>query len=253
MTPNISGNVGNLEKGFFFFFEYYPIANPDSVEFRYSFITVKGETVYTGSNMHLVTQNKMQVFLKIDTLDIPPGEYTLRLESHTKGNKNSSEIVSATQRQILLHWRGVPLSVKDLDDAINQLKYLAKEAEMDSLESATTSQEKQKRFNEFWKKRDPTPDTQRNELMEEYYQRVEFANKRFSRYRPGWKTDMGMIYIIFGPPNNVERHPFEMDSKPYEVWTYYDIRQQLIFIDETGFGDYRLQNLDWELYKNLPH
>ena len=49
-----------------------------------------------------------------------------------------------------------------------------------------------------------------------------------------------MVYITLGPPNNVDRHPFDYDAKPYEVWEYYDQNLQFVFMDETGFGDYRL-------------
>ncbi len=49
-----------------------------------------------------------------------------------------------------------------------------------------------------------------------------------------------MVFIILGPPNNVDRHPFEYDSKPYEVWEYYNLSKNFVFVDETGFGDYRL-------------
>jgi GWxTD domain-containing protein len=252
ITPNISGNVGNLEGGFSLFFEFYPVGKSDSVEFQYSIITPAKETVYSGTKMERVQKQGMQVFINIDTIDITPGEYTLQVVSRTHGADKTQDVVSTSHRQISMRWKGVPLAINDLDEAIKQLRYIAKDADLDSLEEAKTVHEKQKKFMEFWKKKDPTPDTPKNELMEEYYRRVAFTNKRFTRYRPGWKTDMGMIYIIFGPPNTVDRHPFEMDSKPYEIWTYYDIRQSLIFIDETGFGDYRLQNLDWELWRRIP-
>lgn len=253
VTPNISGNVGNLEGGFNLFFEYYPTGKTDSVEFEYSFINVKKEIFSTRSSMERVTQQNMQVFLRIDSIDAPPGEYKLVLQSRAMGKDKAPGPVSSTHKQISIRWKGVPLSISDLDEAIKQLRYLARDSELDSLLEAQTLSDKQKLFMDFWKRRDPTPDTQKNELMEEYYRRVAYANKRFTRYRPGWKTDMGMIYIIFGPPNTVDRHPFEMDSKPYEIWTYYDIRQSILFIDETGFGDYRLQNLDWELQRRLLH
>jgi GWxTD domain-containing protein len=253
VTPNISGNVSNLEGGFYLFFEYYPAANHDSVEFQYSLINAKRETIYTRSNIEPAEKRGMQVFIKIDSIDVPAGEYTLNLESHPRLKEKAPAFVSLSQRQITLHWKGIPLSVSDLDEAIKQLRYISRESELDSLLEAPTLSEKQTRFKEFWKKRDPSPDTPKNELMEEYYRRVAFTNKRFTRYRPGWKTDMGMIFIIFGPPNTVDRHPFEMDSKPYEIWTYFDIRQSILFVDETGFGDYRLQNLDWELQRRLPH
>ncbi len=49
-----------------------------------------------------------------------------------------------------------------------------------------------------------------------------------------------MVFIILGSPDNIDRHPFEYDSKPYEVWQYYDLNHSFVFVDETGFGDYRL-------------
>jgi hypothetical protein len=85
--------------------------------------------------------------------------------------------------------------------------------------------------------------------MEEYYIRVQFANKNFAHYIEGWRTDMGMVYIIFGSPNNVDRHPFDIDSKPYEIWSYYDLNHQFTFVDQTGFGDYRLTTPIWEVWQ----
>jgi GWxTD domain-containing protein len=111
---------------------------------------------------------------------------------------------------------------------------------MDALRKAKTTPEKEKRFIEFWKKKDPSPNTPRNELMVEYYNRIRIANERYSHYTDGWRTDMGMVFIIYGNPSNVDRHPFENQTKPYEVWDYYDINRQFVFVDDSGFGDYRL-------------
>jgi GWxTD domain-containing protein len=92
----------------------------------------------------------------------------------------------------------------------------------------------------FWKKKDPNPADEENAVFDEYYRRINFANANFSHYMEGWRSDRGMIYITLGPPNNIDRHPFEYDSKPYEVWEYYDLNEQYVFMDESGFGDYRL-------------
>jgi hypothetical protein len=62
---------------------------------------------------------------------------------------------------------------------------------------------------------------------------------------------MGMVFILFGSPSNVERHPFDIDAKPYEIWTYYDFNRSIIFVDETGFGDYRLLTPVWDLINRL--
>ena len=74
-----------------------------------------------------------------------------------------------------------------------------------------------------------------------------YANKHFGHFFDGWKSDMGMVYIIFGIPNNIEQHPFEIDARPYEIWSYYDQNRQFVFIDYTGFGDFRLQNPIWDV------
>ncbi|MCK4297684.1 MAG: GWxTD domain-containing protein, partial [Candidatus Marinimicrobia bacterium] len=92
----------------------------------------------------------------------------------------------------------------------------------------------------FWKGKDPTPNTQENELMNEYYMRVHYSNQHFSGFQAGWKADMGMIFILFGPPSDIERHPFDIQSKPYEIWYYYEINRTFVFVDESGFGEYRL-------------
>jgi hypothetical protein len=61
---------------------------------------------------------------------------------------------------------------------------------------------------------------------------------------------MGMVYILFGAPNDIERHPFDIGSKPYQIWYYWEINRQLVFVDETGFGDYRLVTPIHDLYSS---
>ena len=96
-------------------------------------------------------------------------------------------------------------------------------------------------FNELWKLRDPTPRTEFNELMEEYYERVWFANENFDTWAPGWETDMGMIYILFGPPDDIQKsNPMSSTSALYQIWQYYSLNKQFVFKDQNGFGDFRL-------------
>lgn len=138
-----------------------------------------------------------------------------------------------------LRWIGMSKLIDDLDAAIEQMKYIVHSKKFKKLKKAS-AKEKKDEFIKFWENMDPTPETEENELMNEYYRRVRYANAHFSGFTEGWKTDMGMIFILFGPPNDIERHPFELHSKPYEIWYYYDINKTFIFVDETGFGDYRL-------------
>jgi len=90
---------------------------------------------------------------------------------------------------------------------------------------------------------DPTPETEHNELMDEYYKRVSYANENFDGWKDGWETDRGMIYILFGPPDQVERtNPSMSNSTLYQIWTYNRINKQFIFKDQNGFGDFRLDS-----------
>jgi GWxTD domain-containing protein len=151
-------------------------------------------------------------------------------------------------RTFTVRWSGMPVEVEDIDLAIDQMQYVLDEDaiyEMKEQEPAL----KREMWLAFWKKRDPTPESEKNELMEEYYSRVTFANRQFTHYTDGWKSDRGMVYIIFGPPSNIERRPFENNSKPYEVWTYYEQNREFVFVDASGFGDYKLQTPIWDDYE----
>jgi len=122
----------------------------------------------------------------------------------------------------------------------------------------TTAEERENFTEQFWMRRDPTPDTIENEYKEEHYRRVAYANDRFSSGMPGWKTDRGRIYIAHGAPDEIESHPsggsYERpyeegggmtSTYPFEIWRYRwiegvgsDIR--LEFVDPTYSSEYRL-------------
>ena len=131
-------------------------------------------------------------------------------------------------------------TVDDLNDAIEQLKYIASRKEYKKLKKSDNSK-KFEVFKQFWKRRDPTPGTEVNEAMDEHYARVEYANQNFSvMQRKGWRTDMGMVYIILGPPDDIERNHYPIDSRPWERWYYYRINRSFLYFDYSGFGEYRL-------------
>lgn len=94
----------------------------------------------------------------------------------------------------------------------------------------------------FWKERDPSPGTRTNETLMDYYKRYEEANQRFgSPNRPGWKSDMGRIYITYGVPAQIEKHEFESNTLPYQVWYYLQLKDQptqtvFVFADRDGTG-----------------
>ncbi len=250
IQPNVSANVGEVPDPFHFYVELYNRIPVDSVRIVSTILDAKKEKALEADTVVAVRPGKNEKILPIHQGALPLGDYRLIVRAYPVGVVGAPDTgsLASTNRLIAIRWRGVPRSLNDLDEAIEQIRYIAKDDELSALKDAKTYDEKQTRFLEFWKKRDPNPNTPRNERMEEYYQRVEYANKHFGHYQPGWRTDMGMVYLMFGPPSNVERHPFEIDSKPYEVWTYYDINYSFVFLDDTGFGDYRLVTPLWEVY-----
>ncbi|MCX6136138.1 MAG: GWxTD domain-containing protein [Ignavibacteriales bacterium] len=248
ISPNISGNMIEADSGFFVFYEIYADRSADSVTCIYRIFSRDDNCIYRKAETRAYTGKKMQIIARIDSVQFPIGTYNLQIDVSLPGNPSV-----AKRRGLIFQWSDIPVTIADLDLAIRQLRYIASEEEVKDFGKATTYDEKQKLFSAFWRKRDPSPDSKRNEFMEEYYGRVEYADIHFKHYLEGWRTDMGMVYIIFGAPNNVDRHPFDYDAKPYEVWSYYDYNAQLVFVDGTGFGDYRLITPIWDMLHRLKN
>lgn len=136
----------------------------------------------------------------------------------------------------------------ELDEYFAMSKYIATLAEQRAWKKLTNIEGKRRFLYDFWKKRDEIKETPENETKKEYFERVEFANNAFRNLlqKKGWKTDRGRVYIIYGKPTNIERHPNEQDSKPYEIWYYDNIEKgvRFVFADFTDFKDYRLIHSD---------
>lgn len=183
------------------------------------------------------SQPKLHEF-QVDLLELGAGDYIL----HVVAEGHERRVVRELPFTLLL--RGMPRSVVRLDLAIRQVRYIASGEEMRRLRDAPP-RHREAAFRDFWQRRDPTPGTVRNELMEEYYYRVEYTNQNFGTNRAGWETDRGRIYIRYGEPSDIERYPFEINSKPYEVWYYDHLNRRFVFVDYTGFGDYELVGPEW--------
>ena len=84
--------------------------------------------------------------------------------------------------------------------------YIITDEERASFKQANNDEEREQFIEQFWLRRDPTPDTEENEFKEEHYRRIAYANEHFASGIPGWKTDRGRIYITFGPPDEIEDH-----------------------------------------------
>jgi GWxTD domain-containing protein len=93
---------------------------------------------------------------------------------------------------------------------------------------------------EFWKKRDPTPESDINEALEEHLRRVRYVNAEFGSVDPGWKTDRGRVYIKYGQPDQIDTATDPYMQGEYLIWRYYNSNLVFVFYDRFGLGDYRL-------------
>jgi len=202
----------------------------------------KGEVVADVSTRVDLVAGRSQHVVNIPVDEMKVGMYLAqaRIEDET------GTVLDETRLLLESRWTGLAAHIQDVDLAIEQLEYTAKENEIRYIRSAPTLAERYSRFRAFWDKRDPTPGTRRNESMEEYYYRVNFANRRYSAVTDGWKTDRGYVLVKFGEPDFVERRPHSFDVEPYEVWVYQRMGRQYIFVDKTGFGDYQLLVPVWD-------
>ncbi|HSB08003.1 MAG TPA: GWxTD domain-containing protein [Blastocatellia bacterium] len=136
--------------------------------------------------------------------------------------------------------------------------YIITDEERRAFKALKTDEERDQFIENFWLRRDPDPDTPENEYKEEYHQRIQYANEKFASGVPGWRTDRGRIYIMFGKPDELETHPtggaYERPSwegggstttYPFETWWYRYIEGigsdiEIEFVDPSGTGEYRI-------------
>ena len=152
-----------------------------------------------------------------------------------------SKVIKTIEKNITIFRPGISGQVKNIESSFRQMKYILTNSERKNAKGKK-GKELESIFLQYWKKRDPTPETSLNELMEEYYIRVNYVNEYFNMsWKEGWETDFGMIYILFGPPNEIQRSNINSSStSAYQVWYYNRINKQFVFKDQNGFGDYRL-------------
>jgi GWxTD domain-containing protein len=136
--------------------------------------------------------------------------------------------------------------------------YIITDEERTAFKRLNTDEEREQFIEQFWLRRDPTPDTEENEFKEEHYRRIAYTNEHYASGIPGWKTDRGRIYIIYGPPDEIDSHPSggsyerpmeegggETSTYPFEDWRYRYIEGigndvNIEFVDPTMTGEYHM-------------
>lgn len=188
----------------------------------------------------LGTRTRFVLRPKAGTLNAGTYRLIVDLMSPLPPTKGKKKAVPVRREKEFTVEQSAATAALDPRTTLEVLRYIASEWEKDQMDQLKTDEQKRDFWDTFWKRRDPSPDTPENEERDKFYQRVRYADQHFSAGSPGWKTDMGRIYIQNGQPDEVVRNPFRFDGPPEEIWYYYHDRKTYYFVDRDGFGRYEL-------------
>ena len=180
------------------------------------------------------TQNVSGILIPFHSEKLPlrPFEVTVTIHCGT--------LETVVKTPIRMVWPEMPFSLRNVEFALDALRYITTERQLDSLKQGPFKKQRDN-LEAFWKAKDPSPQTAYNELMVQYYQRVDHAFQEFGTLREpdGSKSDRGRIYILFGPPTRVDR-ALSVTAGFQEIWAYEGLNKKFIFLDETKSGNYVL-------------
>ena len=184
----------------------------------------------------------------INVVGLSPDTYFLRLmisDQHT-GEEVSNQRwfrVTAPDMETLAPAERTALTEEEAGYRANLIRYVASDEDL-KVYAGLSLEGKARFLEEFWRQRDPDPATPLNEFRREHMRRWNYANEHFSQFQQGdgWKTDQGRVYIVYGPPDDIERYPSDITRVAWERWHYYSQEGgiEFIFADLSGFDDYVL-------------
>jgi GWxTD domain-containing protein len=245
-SPNLSSvvSLSSKEVGPQVYYEIYNAEKYETLTLKYTITqrTRREQVIDTYRRTLTPAGRQTRVLDTLSSQKIKGGDYLLTIGIEDKNQR----IIDESSIVFLVRVQGASFLIQDIDKAIEQLEYIATWEEISKMREAKTHEEKVRLFNEFWKRYDPSPGTEENELQLEYYSRIEYANQNFSSYVEGWRTDMGRIFVKYGMPDVIERQPPMMNQRSYEIWEYQQHNLRLIFVDVSGFGSYRLLRPEWD-------
>ena len=196
---------------------------------------------------------------QLDLDGLPEGRYSLQVKVNLEGKttERSAEFEMAGLDETLTADTAVlavaretdegyfaAMNEAELDSAAAPLVLIAKSRELNTYESLSPAA-KRRFLAEFWKSRDTSPETQRNEERERFYGAIAYANRQYrvgrGKQELGWQTDRGRVYTRHGAPDDILRRVPTGQAPPYEVWRYTRGRPRYyVFADRTGIGAYNL-------------
>jgi len=219
----------------------FPAPAEDSLQVNLRFYSV------TQDGAQLINQNFEEI--KPDSADLiysfempyktlDEGRYKIRILGKQGDNEFDLE------KEFLIVWFDKPVYLYKADLAVRPLQYVLSKEEF--------SHAKGKSYNDledwmknYWKNQDPSKETIYNELLYEFYGRVDQVNRDYTtRFKEGWETDQGKVYILYGPPQNIENKRYAANTIPYIIWTYQEGALSFTFTDKDQDGEFMLQRTE---------
>lgn len=260
--PNASKTYTIINPIMYFYFEGYGLqldaSNNSQFSYEYYISDMDGKRLrdYPAKNKTATTETIAEA-TGVNVIALPTGSYFLSVRlndlvanqsTHTRKKfyinkperKKSSEMIAA---KIEGYEEYALLKREQLIDEFNKIKYIASTDEIDIFEKLENTEAMKRFLSQFWKRRDTDTSTPINEYKQLYIENLQLANANFSsNFKEGWQTDRGRVILIYGRPDEIERNPSSLDTRPHEIWHYYSLEggTQFIFADISGNGNYEL-------------
>ncbi len=203
-----------------------------------------GMPVIIENSNHILISTKKDsklsrlIFIPVTTERLETGKYQMTVTITQGSLKSTKDFLFS------IIWPLKPHSLSDFKLAVDAVRHIATEGEIDSM-TAFSRSKSVNAFRTFWNKRNPDTTRAFNPAMAEYYRRVDETIKRFSSANEmdGYKTDRGRIYILFGSPSITNRL-LKPNSAPTEIWTYEKLKRRFTFTDQKKTGNYILIKME---------
>ncbi len=259
VVPQPDRSYSSIKPLLFYYLENYNLAGAPGASYKVKcYVTdLQGNVLNNVRGRTMTKPKNMEASVEVGSLHLGgllPGEYLLNVETLSADDsvlgKQSkpfymlaSTSMSALPAVRMTMGKFAGMTDKEIEAEFKKAVYICSKEEQKMFEELRTLEGKKQFLAELWGRRDPTPSTPENEFYTEYQRRLEYANESLRSFaRAGWQTDRGRAYIVYGPPSDIERFPSSDANRPYERWQYDNIDGgvEFIFIDRTGFKEYRL-------------
>jgi len=234
ILPNARCTFGFGAPILYFYTEVYNLDPHAAYRFEAAFLDSAGNAARRLGPFAIERQGPTSVQVKgVNLMGWVDGRYELVVSLFDSGGATLSRC-----RKPLSVSRAPHITPPTIKKFIDDVSWIATRAELAEFERLPL-EEKAPFIEEFWRKRDPDPETPYNEMKQEHFRRLWLADEWFAEPGlPGRTSDQGRVLIQYGPPNDIERQASSMEGRPYEIWFYNEIEGgvQFVFVDFAGSG-----------------